>query len=451
MALSYSFHLSNRAHAVSTVYKLSGICKHNERRYGDNSTRSYDNEQESDNKSTSTYGTSEGKAKTVTSTYDKNKVEIIYSRTGKTLYQDVQQLYHDEFDKVVEEYNKNQKRPSRRIKDYLKYVSDAKQNDVAAEVIIQLGDEEFWKDKSLEDKQSMKIFFNDQLEKLQKLCPNFKIANAVIHLDEKSPHMHVVGVPVAEGYSRGLSKRVSKTKVFTERTLEKLQSDMREDMKLPPVAVNVPLQERSKGRNLDFTKKELTEYNEQKKSLEKQISELKIEKEGLSKKINEESINLEKTLDQIVYVNGQKSNRQWYWRDETTGEKVPVPKLPVLTKEIKEKEKEINRLQTDIERLKNEYSANDLEAIKAENETLKAENADLKPKAENAEKVFKMFQGMMNDIKKSDFVPSPVFRSRVSDIADCMNDADCAELEEEWAREDQIALNRRRRAVRNHW
>ena len=111
MALSYSFHLSNRAHAVSTVHKLSGICKHNERRYGNNST--------------STYGTSEGKAKTDTSTYDKDKVEIIYSRTGKTLYQDVQQLYHDEFDKVVEEYNKKQKRPSRRIKDYSCAVENA--------------------------------------------------------------------------------------------------------------------------------------------------------------------------------------------------------------------------------------------------------------------------------------------------------------------------------------
>lgn len=415
MALSYSFHLSNRAHAVSTVNKLSGICKHNERRYGKNST----------------------------STYDKNKVEIIYSRTGKTLYQDVQQVYHDEFDKVVEEYNKKQKRPSRRIKDYLKYVSDAKQNDVAAEVIIQLGDEEFWKDKSLEDKQSMKIFFNDQLEKLQKLCPNFKIANAVIHLDEKSPHMHVVGVPVAEGYSRGLSKRVSKTKIFTERTLEKLQSDMREDMKLPPVAVNVPLQERSKGRNYDFTKKELTEYNEQKKKLQNDIK-------SLENTIKEQSETARKLDDRINYLKGEPSESVWGQR-LPNGDFIKSDTVKSIHKRLGKLLDEEKELKKSIENLKKEYSENDLAAIKAENETLKAENADLKPKAENAEKVFKMFQGMMNDIKKSDFVPSPVFRSRVSDIADCMNDADCAELEEEWAREDQIALNRQRRGGKNYW
>ncbi|WP_444238033.1 hypothetical protein [Eshraghiella crossota] len=28
----------------------------------------------------------------------------------------------------------------------------------------------------------------------------------MVHLDEDSPHMHIVGVPVADGYKKGLSK-----------------------------------------------------------------------------------------------------------------------------------------------------------------------------------------------------------------------------------------------------
>lgn len=36
--------------------------------------------------------------------------------------------------------------------------------------------------------------------------PQFVVANAVVHLDEDSPHMHIVGVPVADGYKKGLSK-----------------------------------------------------------------------------------------------------------------------------------------------------------------------------------------------------------------------------------------------------
>ena len=68
------------------------------------------------------------------------------------------------------------------------------------------------------------------LECLQKLLPEFKIANAVIHFDEASPHMHVVGVPVWEGAKRGLSKKVSKRNVFTPQTLSViLQDKLREE------------------------------------------------------------------------------------------------------------------------------------------------------------------------------------------------------------------------------
>ncbi len=54
------------------------------------------------------------------------------------------------------------------------------------------------------------------------------VANAVVHMDEDSPHMHVVGVPVATGYKKGLSKQVSKRKVFTKEVLsEVLQDELR--------------------------------------------------------------------------------------------------------------------------------------------------------------------------------------------------------------------------------
>ena len=65
----------------------------------------------------------------------------------------------------------------------------------------------------------MSEVFDYILECLQKLLPEFKIANAVIHFDEASPHMHVVGIPVWEGAKRGLSKKVSKRNVFTPQTL----------------------------------------------------------------------------------------------------------------------------------------------------------------------------------------------------------------------------------------
>ena len=47
------------------------------------------------------------------------------------------------------------------------------------------------------------------------------VANAVVHYDEASPHMHVVGVPVGKGFKRGLTTKVSKRSVFTQDTLSK--------------------------------------------------------------------------------------------------------------------------------------------------------------------------------------------------------------------------------------
>ena len=76
-----------------------------------------------------------------------------------------------------------------------------------------------WSNKNWCKLAKMSEVFDYILECLQKLLPEFKIANAVIHFDEASPHMHVVGVPVWEGAKCGLSKKVSKRNVFTPQTL----------------------------------------------------------------------------------------------------------------------------------------------------------------------------------------------------------------------------------------
>lgn len=249
MALSYSFHVSNQGHAVSTCSKLNGISKHNERKY-------------------------ESKD------YDKSKIDIIFSQTGRGLYKDVQAVYHDQFDEAVQKYNDLQKREDRKIKDYLHHVSDSKNNDVAVEIIIQLGDAEYWKDKDMDFKRSMRMYFEDQLERLQREMPDFKIANAVIHYDEKSLHMHVVGVPVANGYKRGLEVRCSKTQIFTKKTLSRLQDVMRINPKLPTKMLimnrkdSVETKPKKKGRNFDFTKSELDEYTKERLEREKHLEEL---------------------------------------------------------------------------------------------------------------------------------------------------------------------------------
>ena len=96
------------------------------------------------------------------------------------------------------------------------------------ELIFQIGDKEFW-DKNPDKRRRMDVAFKEMLNMLQKEAPNLVVANAVIHYDEASPHMHVVAVPVADGFKKGISRQVSKRKVCTKEFLEEvLQGKIRE-------------------------------------------------------------------------------------------------------------------------------------------------------------------------------------------------------------------------------
>ena len=178
--VSYSAHISNGKSAITSKKALAGVAKHNLRKY-----KSAD--------------------------YSSENIRLIYGTTD--LFQDVKRVYHREFDDAVKEYNSRQKREDRKIKDYFEHVAGLNQ-DMAVEIIFQCGDKKYW-DEHWKNKNYMSEVFDYILECLQKLLPEFKIANAVIHFDEASPHMHVVGVPVWEGTKRGLSKKVSKRNVFT--------------------------------------------------------------------------------------------------------------------------------------------------------------------------------------------------------------------------------------------
>ena len=232
MAFSYSFHLSAKSNAVNSVGKVVQVEKHNLRKY---KSEKYDRSQ------------------------------IVTIRGTDSLLDDVKKVYHEEFDECLERYNQG-KREDRKVKNYLEHVSNSR-SDVAAEIIIQVGDKDFWKDIPKEDQKAMTAIFTDQIKTLEQILPGFKIANATIHYDESSPHMHVVGVPVADGYVKGMEKQVAKTKVFTKESLTKCQDVLR---KRAEIGINsnyrlfgdVQLKEKEKGRNRDIPKYAMDSWTE---------------------------------------------------------------------------------------------------------------------------------------------------------------------------------------------
>ena len=253
--ISCSCHLSNKKHALTTTHSITAASKHNLRLY------------------------------TQQSEYNVELIEIVEG-SGTSILNDVKQIYKDEFSEVLKEYNEG-KRADRQIKDYLKYVSDSKKNDVAAEVILQIGDKEFWGQKTIEEWKEMTPLLKEQLEAFKAAVPEFKVASAVIHFDESSPHMQVVGVPVATGYQRGMKKQVAKTKVFTKERMEQLQDLLHDQAERliqehPEIFGEETLKPKEKGRNSDMSKEFYIRMKQkQYEDISEEISILEVERGNL--------------------------------------------------------------------------------------------------------------------------------------------------------------------------
>ncbi len=201
--------------------------------------------------------------------YDNNKDNIYILYGTDNLYQDVQDLYLQEFEEARLEYNNKQTREDRKIDNYFKHISQDKQKDLACELIIELGDMDFWNDKSLDYRMNMRYVYKEQVLDLMRIVPEFKVANAVIHFDELSPHLHLVGVPVKDGYKKGMKKQPAKSKVFTKESLQRIQDEMRvcciKSYNKHYEKTSI-LKQKKKGRNQDIDVKDMGDYRQMKKT-----------------------------------------------------------------------------------------------------------------------------------------------------------------------------------------
>lgn len=273
--ISYTVHVSNKKSAITSKSKLAAVAKHNLRKYK-------------------------------SSDYSGNNICIIYGTSN--LIDDVKTVYHKEFDEALEEYNKKQTRPDWKSKDYFEHVAGKKQ-DMAVEIIIQIGDREFW--RQFDDiKSYMKLLYQIILDELRKRLPQFVVANAVVHLDENSPHMHIVGVPVAVGYKKGLSKQVSKRKVFIKDVLSRvLQNELREvTNKEVDEWFGEQIKEKSKGRNYDLSVAEykVAQETELLTKLQKQVEELDMAVKTNKALEREYTDKKEKLEDDISYLESRR-------------------------------------------------------------------------------------------------------------------------------------------------
>ncbi|MDE7361932.1 MAG: plasmid recombination protein [Oscillospiraceae bacterium] len=133
------------------------------------------------------------------------------SRTGDNITyvkKDLHELYREIFDKALAEYNEKQTRSDRMINDYYEHIRQGKKEKLFQEIIVMFGNCEDCCVGS-ENWEIAKKMLDEYMRDFEKRNPNLKVFNAVMHLDEATPHLHINFVPVCYGQKQGLSTRVS--------------------------------------------------------------------------------------------------------------------------------------------------------------------------------------------------------------------------------------------------
>lgn len=330
--------------------------------------------------------------------YD-NQRELIRTIYGSDdIVNDVKQLYLNEFEEARIEYNGRQTREDRKIGDYFKKVCES-QNDIACEIIIELGDMDFWNDKDKQYRLKMIDVYNEQVKDLIKIVLSFKIANATIHFDETSPHMHIVGIPIIENCTRGMKKQVGKSKLFTKESLTEIQDKMRKSCiksfnKF--YDIDFKLKEKQKGRNQDINVNDMSDYREIKKQLAKK--EQKLEKANdQTKKLDNTSKDIDKILDSLKPTKLNKNNMVISNED--------VQKIKNYTEDVKDITKTVRSVNDLNMAIKDfEHSAFEIEkenrSLKYEIELKNNEIGNLKNEISTKDKIINKLQAEKEKIKQ---------------------------------------------------
>jgi len=122
----------------------------------------------------------------------------------------------------------------------------------------------------------------DYARNFQKRNPNLYVFNSVLHLDEKTPHLHIDYVPIASGYKNGMAVRNSQSVALQQmgfgknkNSINEWRIEERQELRRLCNYYGMEIAEETKGRGKTFTPDEYKKIRDEAKE------ELKTEPEIL--------------------------------------------------------------------------------------------------------------------------------------------------------------------------
>ena len=364
--ISVSIHAGSGKNAIDSMDKIKRCDLHNNRKYKNNKNEQID--------------------------LSLSKYNITLKGT-KNITEDIRKFYKEEFGEAVYKYNQKQKDERRKIVDYLEKINKER-NNIAVEFIFQIGDKQDWEEVSIEDKAKTKDIFEKAIGILEKR--GIKTVNASLHLDETSPHLHLIAVPVVENQKRGLEKQVSQRQVLTLKTLYEVRKEVEEIFIQEYNKIYGTSKELKKGCEIE-EHLSVEDYKDTKKILEvaKKVGDRKEFKRELDINLSELDEDLKKLKEEIETKKEEQSKL-------TRLEK----ELDIVIKEQKrvkeEKEKEIADLQENVkskEELETELKEKEKDLLEIKNKVDKI-NESVEFSKEELESAENSLNAIQNNIDK---------------------------------------------------
>lgn len=136
---------------------------------------------------------------------------------------DLADFYEEIFGAAIAESDKT-KRNREKIgssKAYMEKIQNSKNGEsLFHEKVIMVGKKEDIEVNS-ELKEVYKEILLEYFQEFVERNPNLKVFNAVLHMDEATPHLHIDYVPVGTEFKKGLQLRNSRSKAYCELTNQK--------------------------------------------------------------------------------------------------------------------------------------------------------------------------------------------------------------------------------------
>ena len=227
------------------------------------------------------------------------------SRTADNIIfvkQGLGEAYDQLFGAAVERYNARQRRNDRKINNYFQHlfnrepsknvITGANKQKSFYEDLVQIGTKDDTGVGSA-DAEIAAACLREYMDSFQQRNPNFYVFNAVMHLDEATPHLHIDYIPVGH-FDRGLDTRNAMAKALEEMGYGKGANAINrwclaewEVLHQICTAHGIEITEPKKSRGYSYTTQEYGEHKDEIRRLEKEKAQALAERDEARAELDE--------------------------------------------------------------------------------------------------------------------------------------------------------------------